>query len=71
MLIDTHCHLNMMVKKTADLYSKSADKYKCEKHPDFDNVVTIKADLNKTVIFEKTSFCCDEFANSIKFDVKA
>lgn len=62
--------INKSAEGIAKELEKSFKKLKCEKHPNAASTITIIPDKKGGLKFEKNSFCCREFADAVKINVK-
>lgn len=64
----TNAALNGMAHQYKDHLSKALASFKCANHCST-STVTIAFKMNNLEV-QKTSFCCQEFSDSIKFETK-
>ncbi|MEI9921218.1 MAG: hypothetical protein WDO14_20880 [Bacteroidota bacterium] len=57
---------NYLAETIAEHLKKNVSKKRCEKHPDKESVLLIKAmPVGQLPVVDKTGFCCQEFADLI------
>lgn len=60
--------LNAIVEETAEGIRRDIATVKCQNHPDQDSILRIIADEREALRFDKSGFCCQEFANQFSFE---